>query len=111
MSSFVESSAYEKFRNALSIIEQVLGDIAFRREPGGRINKALFEVFTVLVSKLDDFSADILKASKDARQKYERLVSEDGDFKLAVTTSTGNIARIRMRYELVQSYLDDLIYG
>ena len=100
----------ERFRRALSILHCALGDMAFRRAPGGRINKALFEVLTVSVAKLDDMSAEFFRNAKDARNKYEQLVSQDEELNLAVTTSTGNLARVRSRYEIVQKYLDALIY-
>ena len=100
----------ERFRRTLSILHYALGDMAFRREPGGRINKALFEVLTVSVAKLDDTSAEFFRDAKDARDKYEQLVSQNEELNLAVTTSTGNLARVRSRYEIIQKYLDGLIY-
>ena len=104
------SEITERFRRALVVIHQALGDMAFRREKGGRINKALFEVFTVLVAKLDDLSADIFMRSSDARRKYELRFDNDSELTLATTISTGNLARVRSRYAIVQQYLDDIIY-
>ena len=104
------SEITERFRRALVVIHQALGAMAFRREKGGRINKALFEVFTVLVAKLDDLSADIFMRSSDARRKYELLFDNDSELTLATTISTGNLARVRSRYAIVQQYLDDIIY-
>jgi len=65
---------------------------------------------TVSVAKLDDMSAEFFRNAKDARNKYEQLVSQDEELNLAVTTSTGNLARVRSRYEIIQKYLDELIY-
>lgn len=105
----VEKTA-ARFKKALSILHHALGDMAFRREPEGRINKALFEVFTVLVAKLDDLSAEFFRDSKETRRRYEQLVSENDELTLAVTTSTANLARIRSRYAIVQKFIDDIIY-
>ena len=98
-----------RFKRALVVIHKALGDMAFKREKDGRINKALFEVFTVLVAKLDDLSADIFMDSSDARREYELLLAHDSELSLATTTSTGNLARVRSRYAIVQKYLDNII--
>lgn len=98
-----------RFKCALEALHVTLGDMAFKREPNGRLNKALFEALTVLVAKLDEASLDCFMRSPDAKSKYEQLLAQNEELLFAVTTSTGNLSRVRARYEILQKYLDDLI--
>ena len=108
------------FCRALEVIWAVLGENSFvRLEPlrtkakntPSRINKALFEAFTVCAARLsEDARLRYLEMAEVARAEYEDLFDDDTENGLSdlVATTTGRTSRVRQRYEVVSAYFQKL---
>lgn len=104
---------------ALQTINTVFGDDAYcnldfnKQQTSGRrrVNKALFEVFTVCVARLSpEARKKLVQASVDVKLAYQQLFkdrTENGLYDL-VSASTGRRSRVVQRYEIVSSFLADL---
>lgn len=110
----------DSFCRALDVIWTVLGTNSFvRLEPlrtktkdtPSRINKALFEVFTVCAARLSEKARLRYREKADeARKEYVALFVDEGEGGLSdlVATTTGRTSRVRQRYELVSAYFQKL---
>lgn len=68
-----------------------------KRKP---INKALFEVWSVLLSKLGEVENNVLINNKSiVKKKFKALLNADEDFNKAITSGTGEKSRVRKRFE------------
>jgi len=103
------------FDKAMNAAIEIFGDFAFRKqyEPNGRrypINKALFEVWSVLLSRLNDAEIQLLiQRREQLNHGFISLLNTDDDFNSAVTSGTGDKSSVRKRFEainvLIQSTL------
>lgn len=110
----------ESFCQALEAIWAVLGKNSFvRLEPmrakikktSSRINKALFEVFTVCAARLSAEARSKFKAmAAEAQDEYRKLFEneDEGGLSDLVATTTGRTSRVRQRYEVVSAYFQKL---
>ena len=108
------------FCRALEVIWAVLRENSFvRLEPlrtktkdtPSRINKALFEVFTVCVARLsEEARLRYQEKADEARKEYAALFEDEGEGGLSdlVATTTGRTSRVRQRYEVVSAYFQKL---
>lgn len=102
------------FYDSLSAIHEALGEVAFCQydpEHEGwtdRINKALFETLTVLVSRLTSEQRERLRQSRTARRRYQNLFQDrSGEgLSMAVSTSTGRKSGILQRYRILAEFLE-----
>lgn len=94
-----------RFDRAMKTAFAVFGLNAFRkwysfddrRKP---INKALFEVWSVLISWLDDEQCEILIQRKDLLiEKFMQILNEDEVFNKSITSGTGERSRVKKRFE------------
>lgn len=80
-----------------------------KRKP---INKALFEVWSVALTKLDNSQINTLISKRDTLiSKFMDLLNTDEDFNKAITSGTGDKSRVRKRFKeinsIIQSTLSD----
>lgn len=102
------SALVDGFDAAMANSFRVFGDRAFRKWPRGMdkrfpINRALFEVWSVLLSndnweRLKPYAEDIVNASRD-------MMKDDARFIEAISTATGDVGRMKYRFQAVASLL------
>lgn len=81
--------------------------ITDKRKP---INKALFEVWSVLLSKLNDQDIRILIDKKDLLiERFMNLLNIDEDFNKAITSGTGDKSRVRKRFKEINTIIQTTI--
>ena len=96
------------FQKALVAAWKIFDIHTFRKMDGYRnyrnlINKALFEVWTVSLSKLTDDKIDTLIEKKDILiQEAIDLLNNDYEFKTAITTATGDKRRVVKRFKAIE---------
>lgn len=96
---------YIAFRTALQNAYEVFGDHAFRKWPRGTeyrypINRPLFECWSCVLAKydIDDLSLRKGRIITTARD----LMTDDQDYLDAITISTGDPRKVRLRFELTE---------
>lgn len=119
ISLYTESETEEilsRFDNAMKTAFGLFGDDAFRkryklRERRKPINKALFDAWSVALSRLNQDEQGILTGKKDLlRQRFMNLLNTDDDFNLAISSSTGDKSRIRKRFTSIENLIQTTIY-
>jgi hypothetical protein len=91
----------EDFRRAMTNAEGVFGLHAFRKWPRGQeylspINRPLFEVWSVLLSRYE--TADVAARAPAIAAAARSLMSDDPDYVNAITSSTGDPRRVSTRF-------------
>lgn len=93
----------------------IFGDDAFRkryhksdrRKP---INKALFDSWSVSLSRLSENELNILIAKKeDLKDRFIGLLNADDDFNKAITSGTGDKSRVKKRFMEINKIINSLI--
>lgn len=99
---------------ALQIMHKAFGDVAYcqldpaKPQARKRINKALFEVFTVCVAHMSPAARQALvEAAAIVRVEYRKLFEDRSENGLSdlVSVSTGRRSRVFKRYEIVSAFL------
>ncbi|MBS1648039.1 MAG: DUF262 domain-containing protein [Bacteroidetes bacterium] len=99
------------FVQSVLLAKSIFGDWAFRKAdkyPDKRkpINKALFEVWSVSLAKLEDFQRKTLEERKEILfKKSIELVKEDAMFFDSITTSTGNKSSVAYRFSSIEKII------
>ncbi|HKV42612.1 MAG TPA: DUF262 domain-containing protein, partial [Blastocatellia bacterium] len=92
----------QRFVRALEASKDVFGDSAFRkpkRMVKSPVNKALFETCTVSLDKQTDEALAILRvSSQEVIRRIEALIQDDREFLSAISQSTGDPAKVRLRF-------------
>jgi len=110
-------STRERFDCAMRLATSLFGDHAFRkryqindrRKP---INKALFDTWSVLLAQLSEDDERVLEERKEQLEaSFIRLMNEDNDFNLAISSATGDRARVRKRFEEIEKLIRSTIKG
>ena len=101
------------FRNSLVRAKEIFGVYAFRKrydlnsKKKSRINKALFEVWTVTLSKLSDKEfININKKKEFLNTDFVQILNTNKDFEKSISTATGDPRNVKKRYEIVLSLLE-----
>ncbi|MGY4710953.1 DUF262 domain-containing protein [Mycolicibacterium sp. CBM1] len=106
-----EFSKYaDTFKQSMSVCHALFGKNAFRKIPVGNqprmpINKALFEAESVSVAKLDKQTQDRLA---DKHKKCMTAMSDlmaDPIFVNSISSGTGDIKKVRYRFDRIESML------
>ncbi len=102
------------FAASMVLNQQIFGENAFRKIPEKSerrkpLNKALFEVFSVLFAKLD--RAERLRLAKNKKEfvrVFTHLLYQDEENKFfwAVSSATGDRNRVNYRFSKVQSLIN-----
>jgi hypothetical protein len=109
------SKIKQDFQASMRLAHEIFGIWAFRKAdlyPTRRkpINKALFEVWSVCLAKLDDKERAIIKTRKDeVMAALVGLLKEYGPFWEAVTAATGDKKRIVYRFDTIRNLLRELL--
>jgi hypothetical protein len=105
-------SLEEQFRKSMTLAFELFGVYAFRKWPTGQdrlspINRALFEVWGVLLGMVDD--KKILAAKDEIVRAFRMLFVGDPFFVSSISTGTGDPKKILYRFgiirELLKSYM------
>lgn len=104
------------FLDSLSVLHETLQEKAFCRfdSVAGKwlpnLNKALFEVFTSVLSQLPHEARMRFRANPFALKEYKNLFLDDSETGLSSVTSisTGRASRVRRRHEIVRVYLQKM---
>jgi hypothetical protein len=105
----------QRFIQSMLANYQIFGKHAFRKKTGDNerrkpINKALFDVLSVLFAQLDSQKCKLLIDKKNHLVKgLTRLIVEDEDFFAAITSSTSERKRVYYRFTVVNNLLSNII--
>lgn len=103
------------FVQSVLLAKSIFGDWAFRKAdkyPDKRkpINKALFEVWSVSLAKLEGFQRKTLEERKEILfNKSIELVKEDAMFFDSITTSTGNKSSVAYRFSSIEKIIQETL--
>lgn len=113
------NEAREKIKNdfisAMILSKNIFGEWAFRKadqypEKKKPINKALFEVWGVLLSKLSGAEKKKLETNKTILfDKFVSLIKGDKDFFDSITTSTGNKGNVAVRFSKIEILIKEVL--
>lgn len=105
----------DRFLRSIELAYQLFGRDAFRKvSPNGKrqaINKALFEVWTVQLSKVTASQAKRLlvpRRRNDLLQRFQLLL-EDAAFWVSISIGTEKSRRIRTRFAEVERLLEEVL--
>ncbi len=101
------------FKAAMVRSNELFGEFAFRKrydlnsKKKSRINKALFEVWSVALSKLSDKEFNNIKSKKDhLNSDFIQILNTDKDFEKSISTATGDPRNVKKRYETILSLIE-----
>ena len=103
------------FIQSVLLAKSIFGEWAFRKTdkyPDKRnpINKALFEVWSVSLAKLDDSEKKTLEERKEMLfDKSIELVKKDTMFFDSITTSTSNKSSVAYRFSSVEKIIQETL--
>jgi hypothetical protein len=106
----------QRFIRAMKIAKILFGNDAFRKRyregaPRLPINKPLFECWSVNFNQLSDEQVGRLTLTREIlRQRFIDLMnSPDGKFKDAISLSTGDPKKVRLRFEVIEQLIKDVL--
>ncbi len=103
----------DRLFEALVAARAIFKKYAFRKHPkeSGRppINKALFEVWTVNLARLNRSQLRQLQEKSDELDGLWHSLLLEKDFEQAISVGTGNPARVRLRFSRVESLIRKLL--
>lgn len=103
------------FSASIKLNEEIFGNWAFRKsdkypEKKKPINKALFEIWSVSLAKLDEIQRKQLLIKKDILfGKSIKLIREDLAFFNSITTSTGNKGSVYYRFSSIERIIKETL--
>jgi hypothetical protein len=103
------------FDKAMKSAIKIFGKWAFRKSnyyPNKRskINKPLFEVWSVLLAKLDQGEIKILESKREfLMNSFSDLCNSDDQFIASITNATGDETRVKRRLEKIENLIKDVI--
>lgn len=108
---FIETAFDEGMKTAVKIFANDAFRKRFHKKDKRKpINKALFEVWSVLLSKLNTNEISILNnRSKSLKEKFIHLLNSDEDFNKAITSGTGDKSRVRKRFSEINKIIQSTI--
>jgi len=95
------------FDLAMKRAYDLFGNTAFKRK-GGKINKALFDVWSVRLSKMSDNNFMRLLQNKYFREKYNNLLAND-KFISVVSQSTGHRESVSERFLMIDNLIKECL--
>lgn len=101
------------FKISMIRVKKLFGEYAFRKryevnpDKKGRINKALFEVWSVSLAKLSKEEFNSISGKKDFLNKdFVEIMKNDKEFEKSISTSTGDPKNVKKRFETILSLLE-----
>lgn len=104
-----------QFLRAMRAAHRVFGNDAFRKRysadaPRSLINKALFEAWAVNLSRLDDDDLKrVIERKQQVRERFIEVMSKDRDFDSAISQGTGDIRKVRLRFQIIEGLLQETL--
>lgn len=115
MDDFQRQKIKSDFIKSIQLAKSIFGVWAFRKAdkyPDKRkpINKALFEVWSVSLAKLEESKKKALEKRKEMLfDKSIELVKEDAIFFDSITTSTGNKSSVAYRFSSIEKIIKETL--
>ncbi len=102
-----------EFTRAMNNAQEIFGQDAFRkryRETDGRfpINKALFETIAVSLANLSDIERERCISRQDEVRRRMMEAMQDREFDSAISQGTGDIGKVRKRFEKVSTIFKEV---
>jgi len=105
----------QNFIEAMKVAKEIFGNWAFRKadkypERRKPINKALFEVWSVVLAKLKSDERQKLKINKiQLMESFVELTKVDTKFKDAITSATGDKPRVIYRFSTIENLVQKIL--
>lgn len=102
------------FYKALESSIQVFGNLAFRKTPPigkdkSPINKALFEIFTVTFSKLENANLEkLINSKKFIKNDYLNLLMDE-KFNKSISSDTGGVQSVITRFSMFNNFINKFL--
>lgn len=115
MSEQQRSNMKQDFISAMLLAKIIFNDWAFRKadkypEKRKPINKALFEVWSVLLAKLSSAEKSKIEINRTILfDNFVSLIKRDKDFFDSITTSTGNKAYVAVRFSKIEILIKEVL--
>ena len=115
MSDSQRSEVEKEFDKAMTAAYDIFGDDAFRKrshpEDNRRaVSRALFEVWSVQLARLDSDQIDAIVADRDkVKEKFMQLMNIDRDFDRAISYATGVPQRVHKRFNAIGELLGGIL--
>lgn len=102
------------FLRAMLAAYNIFGKEAFRKRykstaPRSPINKALFESWSVNLSKLRDDQIQLLQERKIALQNTFIKQMQDPAFNNAISQGTGDIGKVKLRFSAIEQLIQEVL--
>lgn len=103
------------FTKSMQTAHAIFGRYAFRKqfkrnERRKPLSKALFEVWSVALAKLNDEERNTLIKMKSRVEKaFIQLMNEDQDFLVAISQATGDKKRVVKRYSAIENLIQQIL--
>lgn len=102
------------FLRAMVAAYDIFGKDAFRKRfkltaPRSPINKALFESWSINLSKLSDAQIQLLQARNVALQNAFIKLMHDPAFHSAISQGTGDIGKVKLRFSAVEQLIQEVL--
>lgn len=100
------------FTNAMIRAEKLFGKYTFRKrykinDKKNRINKALFEVWSVILSKLENSEFEkVAKNKQSINRDLIDLFMNNKDFDKSISTSTGDPKNVKIRFKEIKRIVE-----
>lgn len=108
------SNLRHDFKRAMVAARRIFGNQAFRKyfpqeSRRSQVSKALFEVWSVNLDKLDDKEIDhLIVRKRQLMRKFAKLM-DDTDFMNAISFSTGDSRRVHYRFRKVKEIIQETL--
>ena len=102
------------FKRTMKLAKSIFGNDAFRKRydrDHGRypVNKALFEAWSVNLGKLTPEESRDLISKKDELLIIFMGVMSDSEFEQAISQGTGSTKRVRLRFEIIEGIIKEVL--
>jgi len=104
----------QRFKRAMNAAYNIFGSDAFRKRYGAKakrsfVSKALFETWSVNLSKLTDKQLELLTERREQVQSEFINLMNTREFDGAVSQGTGGISKVRMRFERIEKVIQEVL--
>ena len=103
------------FTTAMITAKQIFGNDAFRKrfyveDKKRRLNKALFEVWSVLLSKLTaEQQQKLIHHAEQVKQHFMALLNSSAEFKKSISAAAGNKKSVMIRFSKINALIEKVL--
>ena len=103
------------FFKAMNLAEKIFDNDAFRKryqinKTRHPINKALFECWSVNLSKLtNEEEKTLIKKKDELKSKFIQSLLEDREFEVSISQGTGSINRVKYRFSKIKKLIREVL--